>query len=216
MTRPPTNALIEALADRAEPVRPLARPGWRAMLALALLTIAGGFAIMAFGDLEQLRARYAGRQDMMMLEMAAMALTAVLAIAGAFALSVPGGSRRWLLAPLPSALVWIGIAGAGCIGVTRTPGVDPGHGMDCWLFISLASLAVGAPLLWRLSRAHPLDPLPVAALAGLGSAAAGAFLLQYFHPFAVTAVDFAVHLVTILLVVAIFARANRKILAPTP
>ena len=215
MTRPPTDALIEALADRAAPVRPLARPGWRAMLAIVLLAVAGGFAIMAFGDVEQLRARYFGRESMMMLEMVAMALTAVLAIAGAFAMSVPGSSRRWLFAPIPSALVWIGIAGAGCIGVTRSSGYDPGHSMDCWLFISLASLAVGAPLVWRLSRAHPLDPLPIAALAGLGSAAAGAFLLQYFHPFAVTAVDFAVHLVTILLVVGIFARANRKILAPT-
>jgi hypothetical protein len=216
MTRPPTDALIEALADRGAPVRPLASPGWRAILAIAQLAVAGGFAVMAFGDVERLRARYFGRENMMMLEMAAMALTAVLAIAGAFALSVPGGSRRWLFAPIPSAIVWIGIAGAGCIGVTRTPGYDPGHSMDCWLFISLASALIGAPLVWRLSRAHPLDPLPVAVLAGLGSAAAGASLLQYFHPFAVTAVDFAVHLVTILLVVAIFARASRKILAPTP
>lgn len=215
MKRPPTDALIQALADRAAPVRPLGAPGWRAMLAIGLLVVAGGFAIMAFGDMRQLRGRYAGRQDMMMLEMAAMALTAVLAIAGAFALSVPGGSRRWLLAPLPSAFVWVAIAGAGCIGAAPTPGYDPMHSMDCLLFVSAASLLVGAPLVWRLSRAHPIDPLPVAALAGLGSAAAGAFLLQYFHPFAVTAVDFAVHLVTILLVVAIFARANRKILAPT-
>lgn len=216
MTRPPTDALIEALADRAAPVRPLLRPGWRAMLAIALLAVAGGLAIMAFGDVEQLRARYTGREDMMMLEMAAMALTAVLAITGAFAMSVPSSSRRWLFAPIPSALVWIAIAGAGCIGVTRTPGFDPGHSIDCWLFIFLASLLVGTPLVWRLSRAHPLDPFPVAVLAGLGSAAAGAFLLQYFHPFAVTALDFAVHLVTILLVIAVFARANRKILAPTP
>jgi len=216
MTRLPTGALIGALADRAAPVHPLARPGWRAMLAIALLTGAGGFAIMAFGDRAQLLARYAGRDDVMMVEMAAMALTTVLAIAGAFAMSVPGGSRRWLLAPLPSALLWFAIAGVGCIGVAPTSGYDPGHSMDCWLFISLASLLIGGPLVWRLSRAHPLDPLPVAVLAGLGSAAAGAFLLQFFHPFAVTAVDFAVHVLTVLLVVAIFARANRKILAPTP
>lgn len=216
MTRPPTEALIEALADRAAPVHPLAPPGWRAMLAIALLVAAGGFAVLAFGDVRQLRVRYAGRQDMMMVEMAAMALTAALAIAGAFAMSVPGGSRRWLFAPLPSALVWIGIAGAGCIGVARTAGYDPGHSVDCWLFILAASALIGGPLVWRLSRAHPLDPLPVAALAGLGSAAAGAFLLQYFHPFAVTAVDFAVHVVTILVVVTIFARGSRRILAPTP
>jgi hypothetical protein len=88
--------------------------------------------------------------------------------------------------------------------------------MDCLLFIVATSALIGAPLVWRLSRAHPLDPLPVAALAGLGSAAAGAFLLQFFHPFTVTALDFAVHVLAVLLVVAVFARANRKILAPTP
>jgi hypothetical protein len=57
VTRPPTDALIEALTDRAAPVRPLARPAWRAMLAIALLAVAGGIAVMAFGDVEQLRAR---------------------------------------------------------------------------------------------------------------------------------------------------------------
>jgi Negative regulator of sigma F len=214
MTRPPTDALIEALADRAAPVRPLGSPARRAALAIALLAAVAALLIVAFGDLSQLLARYAGRHDVMMIEMAAMMLTAALAIAGAFALSVPGGSRRWLLAPLPSALVWIAIAGAGCIGVTRSPGHE--QGMDCLLFILAASALIGAPLVWRLSRARPLDPLPVAALAGLGSAAAGAFLLQFFHPFAVTALDFAVHVLAVLLVIAIFARANRKILAPTP
>lgn len=213
MKRPPTDALIEALADRAAPVRPLASPGWRAMLAIALLAAVSALLIMAFGDTLQLLARYAGRHDAMMLEMAAMGLTATLAIAGAFALSVPGGSPRWLFAPLPTALVWLAIAGAGCLGVTRSPGHE--QGMDCLLFILVTSVAIGAPLVWRLSRAHPLDPLPVAALAGLGSAAAGAFLLQFFHPFAVTALDFAVHVFAVLLVIAIFARANRKILAPT-
>ena len=214
MTRPPTDALIDALADRAAPVRPLAAPGWRAAVAIALLVVVGSLLIMAFGNVAQLVARYAGRHDAMMVEMAAMALTAALAIAGAFAMSVPGGSRRWLFAPLPSALVWIAIAGAGCLGVTRSSGQE--QSMDCLLFILAASALIGAPLVWRLSRAHPLDPLPVAALAGLGSAAAGAFLLQFFHPFTVTALDFAVHVLAVLLVIAIFARANRRILAPTP
>ncbi|HMI40431.1 MAG TPA: NrsF family protein [Sphingomicrobium sp.] len=214
MTRPPTDALIEALADRAVPVRPLAAPEWRATIAIALVAATSALLITAFGDLSQLLARYAGRHNVMMVEMAAMALTAALAIAGAFAMSVPGGSRRWLLAPLPSALVWIAIAGAGCLGVARPSGHE--RGMDCLLFILAASALIGAPLVWRLSRAHPLDPLPVAALAGLGSAAAGAFLLQFFHPFAVTALDFAVHVLAVLLVIAIFARASRKILAPTP
>jgi hypothetical protein len=216
MTRPPTDALIEALAERAAPVRPLASPGWRATLAIGVLSVVGVLLIAFFGHSAQLLARYAGRHDVMMVEMAAMALTTALSIAGAFALSVPGGSRVWLFAPLPSALVWIAIAGAGCVGAAPSPGYEPSHSVDCLLFVIVTSVLVGAPLVWRLSRAHPLNPLPVAALAGLGSAAAGAILLQFFHPFTVTAIDFAVHVLAVLLVIAIFARVNRKILAPTP
>jgi uncharacterized membrane protein len=54
----------------------------------------------------------------------------------------------------------------------------------------------------------------VALLGGLGTAAMAAFLLQFFHPFAITFIDLAVHLVAILLVVAATGLLNRRALAP--
>jgi uncharacterized membrane protein len=61
-----------------------------------------------------------------------------------------------------------------------------------------------------LSRAAPIDPLPVALLGGLGVAAIAAFLLQFFHPFAVTFVDLGIHLIAILLVVAVTGLLQRR------
>ncbi len=53
-----------------------------------------------------------------------------------------------------------------------------------------------------MRRAAPLTPVRVAAIAGLGIAAIAAFVLQFFHPFDVTFMDLAVHLVAVALVVA--------------
>jgi hypothetical protein len=76
------------------------------------------------------------------------------------------------------------------------------------------SLFVGVPLTWLLARARPLDPLPVALLGGLGTAALAAFLLQFYHPFAVTFVDLAIHLFAVLMVVAVAGLLNRRALKP--
>ena len=88
-----------------------------------------------------------------------------------------------------------------------------GHGMDCLTFLLGASAIVGLPLLWLLSRARPVDPLPVAMLSGVGTAAFAALLLQFFHPFALTAIDLGIHLFAILLVVAANMLSRRRTLA---
>ena len=209
--------LIEALAADARPVRPLAGPTKRALATLAVAAVAGGLIILVLGDTSQLLTRYAGREMLMALEMAAMLATGLLAVTGAFFVSIPGRSKRWLLAPLPPFLAWLLLSGFGCYGelIRSGPsGWEIGHSMDCLLFIVSASLCLGAPLIWRLSGAKPIEPLPVALLGGLGTAALAAFLLQFFHPFAVTFSDLAVHLAAILLVVGTTALINRRALAP--
>ncbi len=217
MTARPTDELIEALAAEARPVRPLAAPMKRALATLAAAAVAGGLAILVLGDAGQLLTRYAGREALMALEMAAMLTTGLLAVVGAFFVSVPGGSKRWLLAPLPPFLAWVLLSGLGCYSElvrSGSSGWEIGHSVDCLLFIIANSLLLGAPLIWRLSRARPIEPLPVALLGGLGTAALAAFLLQFFHPFAVTFIDLAVHLAAILLVVSAAALTNRRALAP--
>jgi hypothetical protein len=193
----------------------LAPPLVRAAALLAVAAAAGGLAVWRMADIGSLLGRYAGREDMMMAEMAAMLATGVLAVTGAFFLAIPGRSRLWLAAPLPSALLWIGLSGMGCwrdLVRHGSAGWSLGHSVDCLLFILGASVAIGAPLLWRLSRASPIDPLRVAALAGLGTAALAAFLLQFFHPFTVTFLDLGVHVATFAAVIGAMALLRRRAL----
>jgi hypothetical protein len=212
-----TDQLVAALAADAEAVRVLAPPWRRALATLAGLSLAGAIAVWLAGDFDGMVARYAGREALMRLEMAAMLATAFVAVTGAFVLSIPGGSRRWLLAPLPPFALWFGLSGLGCYQdlVRQGPsGLAMGHSMDCLGFILAAGLLFGAPMLWRLSRARPIDPMPVALLAGLGAAASAALLLQFFHPFALTLIDLAVHFGAVLIVVAIASALRRRALAP--
>jgi len=178
---------------------------------LAFLVAAGAALALLWGDPAGLARRYSGREPLMFAEMTAMLATAAAALAAAFVLSIPGASRRWLLVPVPPFLVWIGLSGVGCVGADTA---NPFHSAHCLLFILGASLLVGAPLLWRLARARPIEPLPVALMGCLGAAALAALLLQFFHPLAVTFADLAVHLAAILLVVAGVALARRRVLAP--
>lgn len=217
MTRPATYDLIAALAREAEPVTPLPSPLRRGLATLGAFALAGAALIAARGDMDGLAARYAGRETLMLLEMGAMLATALLGVIGAFFVSIPGRSRLWLYVPLPAFALWIGLTGLGCYqDLLRLgpAGWTWGHGKDCLVFLLSASLLVGAPLLWRLSRARPLDPLPVALLGGLGAAALAAFLLQFFHPAALTALDLLVHVGAVLLVIALAAVSRRRSLAP--
>ena len=211
-----TDRLIERLAADTRPVRVLAPPLRRALPLLAFMGAVALVAIATMGDMDSLRTRYAGRETMMMIETAAMLATGALAVTGAFFLSIPGRSRLWLAAPLPAALVWIAISGMGCWRDLVRHGSGSwslGHSSDCLLFILGMSAALGIPLFWRLSRAAPIDPLRVALLAGLGTAALSAFLLQFFHPFAVTFMDLGVHVGAILIVVGVAALLRRRTLA---
>ncbi len=217
MTASPTDTIINQLAADARPVRPLRAPALRALLAIAAIGMAAAFAIVVLGDVSELRNRYAGRETLLALEMAAMLATGVLAIVGAFFVSIPGRSKRWIAAPLPFFALWLLLSGLGCYGdFVRRGGMgwELGESMHCLLFILATSAALAPLLLWRLARARPIEPLPVALLGALGVAAISALVLQFFHPFAVTFIDLAVHLVAILIVVGAVGLVDRRALAP--
>ncbi len=217
MTERSTDALVDALAAQARPVTPLAPPLRRAVVTLLPLVLAGAGLIAMAGDMPGMRSRYAGRETLMAVEMAAMLATALLAVGAAFALAIPGRSRRWALAPVPPLLVWLGASGLGCLGDLErmgSRGWTVGHGGDCLRFSVGAGIPIGALLLWRLSRARPIEPLPVALLGGLGAAAFAAFLLQFFHPLGLTLLDLGVHLGAVALVVGLASLARRPLLAP--
>lgn len=217
MTRSPTDKLIDQLAADLRPVRPLRAPAMRALMTVAAIALVAGLAVALMGDVGDLRQRYAGREMMLAMEMGAMLATGVLAIVAAFFVSIPGGSIRWLAAPIPFFAVWLLVSGLGCYGdFVRRGGVEweLGESWHCLSFI-LATSAVLAPLLfWPLARAKPINPLPVALLGGLGVAAISALVLIFFHPFAVSFIDLAVHLAAVLIVVGSVGLLNRRALTP--
>jgi hypothetical protein len=217
MTVRPAGELIDALCAEVRPVEPLPNPLRRSVTTLAALALVAAAAIYLFGDVEPLLGRFAGRQALLAAEMIAMLATGVLGVTAAFFAAIPGRSRLWLLAPLPFFAAWLLLSGMGCyreLAHSGPAGWETGHSAQCLMFIVGASLLLGAPLLWRLSRARPIDPLPVALLGGLGTAALSAFVLLFFHQTAVTFIDLAIHLVAILLVTGAAALLRRQTLSP--
>jgi hypothetical protein len=217
MSERSTEDLVAELAGRAVAARPLPPPWRRALTVLAAIVLASALGIAFLSDPGALEARYSGSEDMMMLEMTATFATGALALTAAFFLAIPGRSRKWLLAPIPPLVLWLSVSGIGCyrdLLRRETLGLEAGHSGDCLLFIIGASLVLGVPVLWLLARARPIDPVPVAVTAGLGVAALAALLLQFFHPFAVTFLDLAVHVLAVLLVVGVATLLNRRTLAP--
>lgn len=207
--------LIESLAADARPVQVLAPPMRRALFLLAFMGAVALVAILTMGDMDTLRHRYEGREAMMFAETAAMLATGALGVTGAFFLSVPGRSRLWMAAPLPAAAIWIALSGMGCwrdLVLHGSEGWSLGHSRDCLLFLLGVSAALSIPTFWRLSRAAPIDPLRVALPAGLGIAALSAFLLQFFHPLAVTFMDLGMHVVAVLVVIGAAALLRRRML----
>ena len=217
MTAPRAEELVVSLVSDARPVQRLAPPLRRAAVAIALVMLSTALAVAVGGNFGELLQLYSGREDMLGWEMAAMLTTGVLAVTGAFFLSIPGRSKLWLLAPLPACALWLSLSALGCyrdFARSGEFGWEMGDSFHCLLFIVAASAMVGPLLAWRLSKARPVDPLPVALLGALGTAAFAAFLLQFFHPFPITFLDLGVHLVAVLLVMSGAALLKRRLLRP--
>jgi hypothetical protein len=195
--------LIGALAANLRPVRPLPPPALRTLLWL-MLVAAVAAALATFSDLAVMWHRITATSDMWLAVLGSIATMATAAFA-AFELSLPDRSRAWALLPLPAAALWVGASGLGCMRAYVLPGTHVaaiGEARDCLLFIIGLSVPLSATLIVMLRRAYSLAPPLTAAMAGLGSAAAAATSLNFFHPFDATASDLAVHAVAVAIVVA--------------
>jgi hypothetical protein len=213
MNRPDTNELIATLSGGLQPVRRLRPPLRRAASWLLLAALLAAWPVAHYSNLPLFLER--ADEPRQTLELAATLLTGIVALFGAFALSVPGYSARWVLAPPPPLLLWITASGYGCLQngwSAGGPGGVIGASGDCFVFIVLTSVPLSALLFWTLRRARPIAPLPVALSGALGVAALAAFLLQFFHPFDVTAIDLALHLAAVSLIALLVVALRRPLL----
>lgn len=207
-------SLIEALGAELAPVRRLWPPWLRACGWLAVVAAIAVALLLRHGATPMLQ-RWAAAPDVAWSSLAAV-VTAICAAWAACELAVPGRPQAWLWLPLPSAIVWMGASGWGClrglldpsIGV---PGGPPAH--DCITFIVGFSIPLSALMIWILRRACPLQPVRTAILLGLASAAAAASLMAIFHPIDAAATDLAAHALAVAIVITANAAMGNRLLA---
>jgi hypothetical protein len=194
--------LIQGLAADLTPVRRLPRPLQRTLFwlgAVAIFTV----ILAAFADLTATERRLTAAPDMW-LAITGSTLTAVLAAMAAFQLSLPDGRTIWALLPMPSALLWVGASGLGCLRTWLVPGTHDAsfaEARDCFAFIVGLSIPLSAMLILMLRRGYSLRPNLMGVTGGLAVAAASATLLNLFHPYDAAATDLTVHAVAVTVVI---------------
>jgi hypothetical protein len=203
-----TDLLISALAERLRPVRRLPSPLVRAALWLSVVAALSLVLVLSFADLATFARRAA--EPKFLAELAGTLATGILAVVAAFALSLPDRPLSWALLPAPTFLLWVASSSYSCWVSQGPHGYQPGEGPDCFAWIVGLGIPLGLALFVPLRRAQPLNPAPVAAMAGLGVASIAAFLLQFFHPFDVTFIDLGLHLAAVAAVVVLARAAAQR------
>ncbi|MFM9862768.1 MAG: NrsF family protein [Micropepsaceae bacterium] len=195
-----TDKLIEDLAAGAKPVKPLASPLTRASVLLAGL-LAAMATLAAFGG--HVTETFAHLTHMpFTLELGGALFAGIGAIAAAIALSIPGRSQVWAYLPLPGLALWLAGGGLECYRQVSDLGYTPASlfdSTDCFFFIVGAGLPTAAASYIFLRRHLSIDSVRVTALATLGSALLAAALLQFIHAHGTNPVDFATHIVAVIL-----------------
>jgi hypothetical protein len=217
---PSTEQLIVQLSADLQPVKRLRPPLPRALAWLAVILGLGTAAILAFSSPTVFSQRTV--DDRELLELAGTLSTGILGIVAAFYLSLPDRSPLWVVLPWPSFGVWLASSGYGCYQQWASGegaigggahGWEVGESIHCLGFILAVSLPMAFFLYRVLGQARPLSPIPVAFTGSLGVAGLAAFLLQFFHPFDVTVIDLALHLLAVILVIASGSMLARPALA---
>lgn len=211
---PRPQELIAALGADLAPVRRLPPPWLRTLGWLAVVAIIAALLLRHFGTTPMLQ-RWATAPDMAW-STAGAAITAICAAWAACVLAVPGHSRAWVWLPLPGAVLWMGASGMGCLRGWLAPVAGAVAGppaVDCLTAIVCLSIPLSVLLIWLLRRACPLQPVLIAILAGLASAAASASLLGIFHPIDAAATDLLSHALAVGIVIAANALMGGRLLA---
>ena len=209
-----TPDLIENLANDARPVRALRPPlvrtaGWLALAVAILLLLAVEHGLRA--DLSaQLR------KPVYLAGCLASAATGVLAAVGCLLGGLPDRSRRWLLLPLPTLLVWVCTIGYGCLTdwVSMDAGaMRMGEAVRCFATVLAVSVPLSVVMFAMLGHAARLHPKLVTMTAGLAVAAMTSTALSLLHEIDATVMVLAWNLGVAALLVALQGALGRRVLS---
>jgi hypothetical protein len=173
-----TDALIARLTEGLQPVERLPSPVARAFAWLGSVTLLSVILVLGFSHLGVFMNRI--RDPKLVVELIGTLATGILAVVAAFEISLPDRSLKWALLPAPSFALWLGSSGYSCWRHALAGGSElvEWETPRCFAWIVAFGVPLGISLFILLRRSRPLDPGPVAAMAGLGAASIAAFLLQ--------------------------------------
>jgi hypothetical protein len=177
-----TPDLISILVNSATPVRRLRPPLVRAGLWLALAAVVLGLLAVAHGLRPDISMRL--RHPVFLVSMTGALATAILAAIASFKLSLPDGSRLWLLLPCPALALWVSTIGYGCLTdwVSMDPnGVRMGEAVRCFATLLLTSIPLAIAMLVMLRHTAWLRSSTVSVTGGLAVAAMTSFALSLIH-----------------------------------
>jgi hypothetical protein len=177
-----TPDLIDTLVACATPVRRLRPPLLRAGLWLLFAALVLGLIGVAHGLRSDIFERL--QQSPFVVAMLGALATGVLAAVASFRVSLPDGSRLWLLLPLPALALWVSAIGYGCLTDWVSIGPDGlrlGEAARCFATLLLTSAPLSIALLVMLRYAALLRSTEASLMGGLAVAAVTAFALSLFH-----------------------------------
>lgn len=206
-----TEDLIGRLAADLRPIHRLAPPLRRAAAWLAFAFAVIAVAVIWHGPRPDLAERLRDAQEV--IQWLASAATGILATIAAFQLALPDRSPRWVLLPVPAAVLWVGTLGLGCLADLLRIGPQalvPGMSWGCMGFILGLGIPLSGSLIWVLRYAAGIRPLPVAVMGGLAGAALSAAGLWLFHELDGAAEALVWHVGMTLVVVMLFLAFGRS------
>ena len=214
MTVTKTPDLIDTLVDCATPVRRLRPPALRAALWLLFAALVLALLAVVHGVRPDLALRL--EQPVFVIGMAGALATGILAAIASFKISLPDGSRWWLLLPLPGLALWVSTISYGCLTdwVSMGPnGGRMGEAARCFATLLLTSAPLSIAMLVMLRHAALLRPTAVCAAGGLAVAAITSFALSLFHSLDATIMILIWNLGTALLIAGLASLFGQSMLA---
>jgi hypothetical protein len=207
-----TDQLIERLAERLPPVRPLRRPAVRAAVWLCGAALYLGLMTLSMTSAADVTAN-SGASRFVVPQLAAI-VTGILAAVAAFASVVPGYSRRVLIWPLVAGAFWVASLAIGSRGEWSQPAALLSAPRE-WICVAVIALG-GAPLVAALSvmlrRGAAFNPAMTAALAALSVGVLANVGACVSHPHTSSSITLVWHGAAILGIVALAAASGRIVL----
>lgn len=205
-----TEDLVEAMVAGLKPVKRLRPPLVRASLWLGLSVVVIAAVVALFGLRHDLAERLARPWEVA--QIAAAAVTGVLAAVAAFHLALPDRKASWALLPLPGFAVWVASLGWGCVAdfVRLGPdGLTLGTSWGCLGFILGMSVPLGGAMLFALRHAAPIRPVPTAAIGILSVAMLASVGLSLTHHLDAAVMVLVWHVGAVLVTVALGTVVSR-------